>query len=438
MIQRNSKHGVRIIDLTVPSTGKVDLCRLIKDYDPQIVGMTAYTLCFFDALQTARQVKSVNQGIRVVIGGPHVDLYPIESLGHPEIDYAVGGDGEVPFLNLVEALEGSRDFSQVPSLYYKDKQGKVCITERLRTGRNLDSLPFPCRDDLGEEDYYNPLFSEKRFATISTSRGCPFQCTFCDVADKFFRSRSISNILDEIEDLQRNRRINSFFIVDDLFNINPDRCLDFCNGLKKRRLRIKWIFRGRVDQINENVLDECAGTGCSHIIYGVEDFTDEGLKNIKKKITVAQAINVFEMTRRKGIKTMANFIIGFPHHRSNGDIMKLAELLKKLRPDYLQTGILIPFPGSPIFREGVDRGIIEERKWIDYVKNPKPVFEMPLWEEHLSLEHLTKHYERIMRQFYLSPSQLLMRLSEIDSWHRLFTYIKVGIATLRMGHVRAE
>lgn len=116
----------------------------------------------------------------------------------------------------------------------------------------------------------------------------------------------------------------------------------------------------------------------------------------------------------------------------------MTDLLEKLQPDYLQIGILIPFPGSPIFKEGVRRGIIDPKKWIDYVKNPKPIFEMPLWEEHLSLERLTAHYQRIMRRFYLSPRQLFKRVREIDSWHRLVTYIKVGIATLRMGqkHVR--
>ncbi|MFH0986177.1 MAG: radical SAM protein [Candidatus Omnitrophota bacterium] len=433
MIKRETAHNVKIIDLTVPSADRIDLAKVVRDFAPQIVGITAYTLCFYDVLQTARLIRAIDANIKVVIGGPHVDLYPLESLGHSEIDFAVVGDGEIPFLALMGALENSGDLSGIPSLYYRDPQGKVCVTPRLKPDRSLESLPIPCRKDLNEDDYYNPFFSEKRFATISTSRGCPFQCTFCDVADKYFRSRSISNVLDEIEALHKDQGIGSFFIVDDLFNITPDRCLDFCRGLKERGLKIKWIFRGRIDQVNEEVLRECFLTGCVHVIYGVEDFTDEGLKAIKKHITLEQAVRVFEMTRKQGVKTTANFIIGFPHHRTDEDIRKLPELLKTLRPDYLQVGILIPFPGSPIFKDGVNRGIIDPQKWLAYVKNPMAVFEMPLWEEHLSLSSLTAHYEKIMRGFYLSPNQLFKRLREIDSWHRLVSYLKVGLATFRMG-----
>jgi len=248
---------------------------------------------------------------------------------------------------------------------------------------------------------------------------------------------SFNNIIAEIEQLISDYGIYNFFIVDDLFNINTKRVSEFCRKVIKRRLKIKWIFRGRIDQISDQMLDECVEAGCIHIIFGIEDSTDKGLRLIRKNITIDQAIKVFERVRRRSIKTTANFIIGFPHHRSKEDILKINDLLKKLRPDYLQLGILIPFPGSYIFKNGVERGIIDQGKWTEYIKRPVPVFEMPLWDEHLELDELTSLYEGIMKKFYLSPTQIFRRLLEIRSWHQLTTYIKIGLATIRVGHKKS-
>lgn len=437
VLKRETSHQTKLVDLTLPKARELDLDALLKDFRPDVVGMTAYTLCFYDALALAKRVKGVLPGAKVVMGGPHLSLYPRETMEHPEVDFAVVGDGEIPFLELVRALErGDEEPYGVPSLYYRDARDVVRATPAAPSVMELDELPFPCRDDLEAEGYFNPFFTDLNFATIATSRGCPFQCTFCDVTDKVFRSRSIGNIVDEIEQLSSERGVKNFFLVDDLFNITARRVEEFCGEITRRKLTIKWIFRGRIDQITERMLDVCKATGCIHIIFGVEDHTDEGLGLIRKKITTARAVEVFKQVRGRGIKATANFIVGFPHHKRLQDVMGLSDFLATLRPDFLQIGILIPFPGSQIFREAVSKGVVDPERWRGYVLNPTPVFEMPLWLEHLSLEELTECYERILKSFYLSPRQLLARLMEIRSPSQLMMYAKVGLSTLRTGRLK--
>lgn len=439
MVKRETDHEIKLIDLTLPQAKDFSLDHLVREFAPDVVGMTAYTLCFYDALSMARTVKANAPAAKVVMGGPHIDLYPEETLAHPEIDFLVEGDGEIPFLALLRALESaSEDFSTVPSLHYRDAAGRPVRTERHRIGKNLDELPYPCRDDIEGGGYFNPFFSDQRFATISTSRGCPFSCTFCDVTDRLYRYRSTDNMLGEIEYLIETRGIRSFFIVDDMFNITTKRVIEFCKAIDQRGLKIRWIFRGRVDQVTDEMVAACAKAGCVHIIFGVEDFTDDGLKAIKKKITTDQVRNVFALVRRYGIKTTANFIIGFPHHRQESDFQILDAFLRELKPDFLQLGILIPFPGSPIFRDGVALGALDPSLWRAYVLDPQPVFEMPLWLEHFDLDTLTRHYERIVKRFYLRPRQILQRLAEIRNARQLAVYWKIGLATLNVGRTRPQ
>lgn len=437
MLKRETDYATRLKDLTLPGARNFDLERELAEFKPDVVGMTAYTLCLFDVMDLARRIKAASPGTKIALGGPHISLYARETMNRKEVDFAIEGDGETPFLELLRALEtGGGDVAEVPSLWWRDARGRTRNNPLLKVEKDLDKLPFPCRDDLPDEGYFNPFFSERRFATVATSRGCPFSCTFCDVTDKIFRARSAANILDEIAELVA-QGIRSFFLVDDLFNITPGRVEEFCDGVLSRGLDITWIFRGRIDQITPAMLDKCKAAGCAHIIFGVEDYTDDGLKLIRKKISTSQALKTFEMTRSRGIKSTANFILGFPHHRSRQDLLGLSDFLKKLRPDYLQVGILIPFPGSRIYAEGVAKGIIDPGRWLAYVNNPGEVFEMPLWEEHLSLADLTDCYERVLKRFYLSPRQIWSRILELRSLSQFATYAKVGWATLRSGRFKA-
>jgi radical SAM superfamily enzyme YgiQ (UPF0313 family) len=436
VIRRETSHRISLIDLTIQAKQDFDLESYIEEQRPDLVGMTAYTLCFYDVLRTARAVKSVDSNIKIVLGGPHIDLYSSETMVHPEIDFAIAGDGEIPFLELVKAIEaGQEEYGNVPALFWLSNDDRLRTNEQLNERRPLDSFPFPSRDNLETGGYFNPFFPDRNFANVSTSRGCPFSCTFCDVTDKRFRSRSIANVVDEIESIYKKYHTRNFFIVDDLFNISMKRVSDFCREVLKRGLDIRWIFRGRVDQINAKLLQLCKKSGCIHIIFGVEDFTDKGLRMIQKKITTRQVLSVFNLSRKYRIKTTANFIIGFPHHRSAAEVMSLNGFIKRLKPDYLQLGILIPFPGSRIFAEGVKRGIIDPNIWTDYIKRPVPNFEMPLWEQHMNLTTLTMLYERILKSFYLSPWQIWRRIIEVRSWHQFLAYVRIGLATLRSGRL---
>ncbi len=426
--------NIKLIDLS-SSHKSFDLSAYIKTFNPSVVGLTAYTLCFYDCLSICKQIKKVNPEIKIVLGGPHVNLFPEETLLHDEIDFLIDGDGEFPFLQLIESIEGDRDLSLVESLWFRDKQGNITKNRAGSQLPSLDSIPFPCRDDIDNSLYFNPFFKKRNLSTISSSRGCPFKCTFCDVTDKIFRSRSISNIVDEIEMLAKQYNIDNFFFVDDLFNITPQRIIEFCDELCKRHLTINWIFRGRIDQVSEEMLGKCRQSGCIHIIFGVEDFSDRGLRLIKKRITLSQTIQTIKSVKKNNIKTTANFIIGFPHHKTRKDIMSLNNLLKIMPVDNIQISILIPFPGSELFQDGIRKNILDNSTWSDYVKEPTKIFELPLWNEHFSVNELTRIYEKIIKGYYFHPLRLFKKLMEINSLFRFMQYFRMGLVTLKIGKI---
>ncbi|MDD5086030.1 MAG: radical SAM protein, partial [Candidatus Omnitrophica bacterium] len=197
----------------------------------------------------------------------------------------------------------------------------------------------------------------------------------------------------------------------------------------RRDLKIVWSFRGRVDQINDETLKIAKTSGCHQILFGVETGTDEGLRLIKKRITTEQAINGVRLTRKHGIETNTNWIIGFPFEKSKEDVMKTIDFAVKVSSDYAQFNILIPYYGTEIFKDGVEKGVLDKDFWINYVKTPVPKALIPVWNEYLSREELGALLKKCYQRFYFRPKQFLRNLTKTTNLRHLKSKIK-GFAVL--------
>ena len=196
---RKNDISVAILDAEVEGLSFDQVRQKISAYMPDVVGVTAMTPTIHDDLDVAAIGKEL--GAKIVIGGPQANAMPLETMAHADVDFVIQGEGELPMLKLVKAIEGRLPFSEVPGLVYTNENGDVEINEPY-INEDLDSLPFPAWDLLPYERYHS-IISKKRLATVSPNRGCPFNCGFCfkQPSDKKVRFRNPCSVVDEIEDL---------------------------------------------------------------------------------------------------------------------------------------------------------------------------------------------------------------------------------------------
>jgi radical SAM superfamily enzyme YgiQ (UPF0313 family) len=433
-LKRDTRFEVDVLDaqpleLTYPQLEDV-LAQ--KSFD--IVGISAMSFTLLDAFKTAKAIKKVRPNARTVLGGTHVHLFPEETVALEGVDFALMGEAEhslAGFLN--ELALDSKDLGKVPGLIFKDEAGKA-IKNEIRPIPNLDDIPFPQRSLLNVRHYSSLLSRGSLCTTIISSRGCPFKCAFCDrplsPVTSHFRARSAKNVVDEIHECVE-LGIKDFLFYDDTFTVNRRRVLAICEEILKRRLRVRWDIRTRVDLVDEEMLRMLKKAGCLAIHYGVEAGNDRILQVIKKGFAIAKVKEVFKLTRKLGIETLAYFMIGLPSEDTR-DIQDTFDLAKELRPEYAHFTIFSPYPGTELYHLGLEKGIIKTDIWREFARRPREGFKIPVWEENFTREELYEMIVRFYRRFYLKPGYLFSRLWKIRSAGELVRKAKAGLSVLAM------
>ncbi len=341
--------------------------RRFQDYigisRPAVVGITCATITFSEALNTAKYIKSVDPGIKIVIGGPHVTFTAPETLANDCFDIVVRGEGEVAFSQLVEHyINGKYSLPGIRGISYR-QDGEIKETPR-KIITDIDTLSYPSRGRCNLSRYSIP-------GTMIISRGCPFRCHFCAAAALSggkYRIRSISNILEEIDYLVTGLGISHLAFLDDTLTAYPEIVKTLCRHILGKGYRIKWLCESRVDVVEEELVRHMARAGCYGIQFGFESGSEEILQAMNKRITPWQIENAVEICLDAGILAMGNFLIGFPRETKETVKMTL-ELAKKLkrRGSNTNVGVMTPFPGTYYYNHARELGItIHAAGWDDY------------------------------------------------------------------------
>ena len=436
-------HELFLKDCVAEGITHDDLVRVIGDVQPDVVGITSFTVALVDVCMAARCARQVAPRAHLCLGGHHPIAFPFEAAQLEEFDSIVVGEGEVAFCELVKALERKRDFTDIPGVYTaesierhrhsaaKDDRFLSHVMVSPAYVDDLDALPFPARSYVRHIDYQSIVGVSGRLASIISTRGCPYHCTFCEVPYKRYRQRSVANVADEVEAcLDDGYREVHFW--DDLFNITPQRLTDFCDEVTRRGLEFTWDFRGRVNAVTPESLECAKRAGLRMISFGVETGTDEGLERIKKNTTTAQIRDAFHWCRELGIRTVADFMLGFPFERTADDVQRSLDFLFSLDPDYAQFTILRLLPNTELFQEAAAEGLIDPQRWIDFALHPAPGFKLDHWEEHLSMPELLKMQREAYRKFYLRPGYVWRSIVGLTSWHEFKAKTKGVLKVLRM------
>jgi radical SAM superfamily enzyme YgiQ (UPF0313 family) len=353
-------------------------------------------------------------------------IFGRETMAHDCFDFGVVGDGEKVLAGLCEDLRREQTPTLQPGLLIR-KNGNL-EGEGVAFLDDLDHIDIPAVDLIDPFKYFSTIGKAKAVGTICTSRGCPYQCTFCQVPRTRYRVRSIDNVIREIE-CYLAKGINDFFFFDDLFNISKKRVKDFCRSILERKLKISWMFRGRVDEIDDEMLQLARQAGCHTVSVGIEDATDEGLKAIKKNISINQAVKAVRTIKRNKIRCSTNWIIGFPHHQKREDLERVLKTAIDIGADYAQFSILQCLPGSRLYEDAIRSGGINPSDWRDYVLKPVKKFAPPIWERHFSKKELYDFYNTAYRRYYLRPIFLIREAlalrSLVELKAKLSSFLKI-------------
>lgn len=419
-------HRVQVID---PLPGSGDFIGKIKDFGPDLIGVSIITTEYPKASQIFNRLKKEVHKAIYCAGGVHTTALPQETLNDFGLDFVVVGEGEYTMREVCERLEKGQGIKDVRGIGFK-YNGNFILNERRELIEDLDALPLPARYLLNIEWYLTPpglirgAFL-RRTIGILASRGCPYKCIFCasnNIFGRTVRRRSVNNVVDEIESLIKTYGIDGYYFYDDTFTIDKKYTLRFCEELKKRNIYLKWGCQVRVDTISEDILETMEETGCSQVDIGVESGSDKILRNLKKGTDVETIRKAFNMIHKSKIRALATFTVGNPGETVE-DIKMTKRLAKEISPDHVKFFYLTPFPGSELYQTGL------KNNWFDKDTEFSMDWQIrqadyPVMTINFTKEELKKIRSKLQNSFLISNYWSIIR----DHWKltllMLFVLIK--------------
>ncbi|NQT93415.1 MAG: B12-binding domain-containing radical SAM protein [Lentisphaerae bacterium] len=365
-----------------------DVQSSVRKHSPDLVGLTLYSNIVDEGKQVVEAIRNATH-VPIVAGGPHISVTDKEFLEQTGAEFGVMRDGEIPLYKLADALSkggGDEEFSRIPGLVFRNRNGKYVVQQNTDLIRDLDELPFP---DLTHFDLPKYPAWRRKFYGIITSRGCPYACTYCAaplVTGRRFRIRSAANVVDEIE-ANVKKGFKRFGVGDDAFNVDLDRAKEVCRLIIDRKLDIVWDMGNgiRANTVDREFFQLLKKAGCNFVGFGMESGNDEILKKIKKGLKVDDVFAAVRYAREAGIGTAVNFILGHPGetYETALDTIRIAE---KLPASYVNIYGLIPFKGTEAYttlmalqQEGKAHFLYEPDYYLSHSSpvDIDPVFETP-------------------------------------------------------------
>jgi len=372
---RKKGYDVSLLDAEAMNLTLQETVDYVKRIQPDIVGMTSTTPLFNLCINIARELKLWNENVKIVLGGPHISALPKESLLFESIDFIVHGEGETSFLNLVEALEKGSNIFEIKGIGYKIN-GQAILNPRQPLIENLDEVPFPARD-LIKKGSYLKSYTGKEYTVMVSSRGCPYQCIFCDSVVTFgnrTRFRSPDNVVEEIKLMIDKYNIRDITFSDDTFTLNKERTIEICKKIVENNLDVSFICSSRANTIDDERLTWLKKAGCNQITFGMESGDDNILRTIKKGITTDMARKAISLVKKHGIGTHASYMLGNPGETVE-TVQRTIAFAKELNTDYAQFSIATPFPGTEMWDMASKQGLIKIKDFSKFTWYYSPTFE---------------------------------------------------------------
>lgn len=340
-------HEVRIIDLNNNVMTDAEVLISIDDWKPDIISFSVKTATIKDARNLAQQIKQRLPDVPIILGGPHTTIAGSELVQEPWFDIIFVGEGERTLPVICDYLIKKEPIESLPGVITK-----LMIEEEHPISRSLltelDLLPFPNYDLFTE----NVKKSIQKDYPIVTTRGCVYNCIYCSVPEicgKKFRKRSPANIISELKWVKNAYGIKSFEIIDDVFNLDIERCKQFCRLILEEKFEISWTCPNglRADRVDKELAELMYTSGCTSVMVGIESADPHVFASVRKGESIEHIEKGIRIFQDAGIQVGGYFIIGLP-----GDSFKSQEIsvefIKKMNITAL-FNMLTPYPGTELW-----------------------------------------------------------------------------------------
>jgi len=371
-----------------------DIVTFAKDCeDILMICCMAYMLP--NIILAAKEIKEINPNIKILLGGAGPTGVAQELVKNfPFIDIVMCGEGESTVCEVMDTLfeKSEKDeLEKIKGIVFQNQKGEVVKTAPRERNQDLDSIAFPAYHKIDMTKY-------KEFGLV-TGRGCAYKCKFCDIHGLWkhkYLQRSLDNVFEELRILVNDYGVKQIRIWDDTFTMSEKRIMEFCKRIKEEKLEFSWSCFGRVNLVNERLLECMRDAGCKGMFFGLESGSEKILDEIEKKITVDTMIRAIDLTK-KYMHVKGHLIWGFPFE-TNEDLYQTIYLYNYLKTKMdISVGQLWPYPTSPLYQEYKE--ITRFNPYLGSFHNILPFKEDEVEDERRVMELISK-YPSIFTQFY--------------------------------------
>jgi len=336
-----------------------------------LIGITVLSPAYYEVVQVVNLIRSVRPGTPICLGGAYVTTIMEEIFKETPADFAVYGEGEITFSELISHLKGETEISKIKGLIYKS-DGRIITNPAREQIKDLDSIPYPAYD----------LFKMNRYPMhrIVTSRGCPFKCVFCNSSSIWlgnWRKREPELIVEEIEYLMKKYKKKTFFFNDNSFNIDLNRVEKLCRIILDKKLRFLWTTPVRAELITKEIAQLMKRSGCYNVGIGVESANNAILRTMKKNTTIEATQRGIRIFKEAGIEVLGQFVIGSPGDTLES-VKESIEFAKQSDLDFVMFYSVLPYKSTEQWDYVLTSGTLFNNKIHAYHRTkPRIVFETP-------------------------------------------------------------
>jgi anaerobic magnesium-protoporphyrin IX monomethyl ester cyclase len=407
---------VEILDANAEELDWQGVGRALSDAAPDLIGITVFTPYVPDVVRAVQVSRQAMPEATIVLGGPHATFTARETLQTmPEVDLVVRGEGDQILVDLVQALEGDEGFEGVPGITYR--QNGDLVENPVPPPLDPSLLPNPAFHLLPMERYHFASLGGP-FATVVTSRGCPFQCSFCSEWPFWgggWRAHDPGKVIDQVDILVNRYGRKNIWFGDDCFNVNGEHMAAICEGILERGIDVNWYYQGRADLVvkHKELLPLARRAGNRMVQIGIEASNDEQREGLNKQLSTETVREAVKLLRQHDIVCQGMQIVGLP-----GDSPRTFEqkvrLVNQLDVDFPVFLVYTLFPGAPDYDKAVAEG------WIDlpanYARHDMAHVLMPT--QYMNPRQIWAYTRWAWTSVYLHPVRLARNLLSRNEWRR--------------------
>lgn len=409
------KEGIicKIIDACIFKLEDKEVLEQTREFNPDLIGITANIVTIKAALKLADKLKESLKKF-IVLGGPSPTSQPDYTLRNCKADCVIRNEGEITILDLIKNLN---NLSSVKGISYREGS-KIIHNKPRELIKDLDSIPFPAYHLLPNLKLYRSRSRGFPVAPLLSSRGCPFQCIFCNknIYGHKFRTRSPENVVKEIEYLVNEYGVKQIEIVDDNFTLDTKRAEKIFDLIIEKKLKVLFNFQNglRADTLTPRLVKKMKKAGTYKVSISVESGNKKIQKTIKKYLDLNVAKKAVKMLRKEGIVVFAGFMLGLPYENEK-TMQDTINFAKELNPHFANFMVVIPFPDTELYE------IIEKHgKFVKDIKHGSDTgfYTSNFYYELGDLKPKTvlKYTKKAYKEFYSRPTKTIDTLSTIKTW----------------------